>query len=138
MNISEQRILLWALMGIALVLGGITLRLHHRVGDLETQISRLEQSGINQLSITVIGLDPAQGRVGQYFQFDAKQLDAALGRDQWVGSVFIAAIPDRGFVEPVRLWAKQGERHMGIGRTQDDLPGFDWRVGDELLILVAP
>lgn len=138
MKVFEYRFLLWALVLVVLVLGWVTLRLYDRVGDLQAQLSNIEREGFNQLSITVAGIDQEQGRRGQYFQFDAGQFDTLLGRDAWSGGKFIAVVPSRGMIEPVRLWEKKGEEHLGFGRTEDDIPTFQWSVGDEIFILHSP
>lgn len=122
-------------MAAITVLVSAVLWMHGRVNTLESRLSSIEAGSFNRLSITISSLDGDQGRPGQYFQFDATQLDQLLGKDGWSGKVFIAVAPHQAVVEPVRLWAKESEGRIGFGRTENDLPAIVWSVGEDLLIL---
>lgn len=138
MKVLGYRILLCVLVGVMLVVTGLTISLHNRVGGLEEQLSELKRDRLQQLVITVNGLDSGQGRPGQYFQFDPGQLDSLIGRDRWEGRTFVAVIPGKGLVLPVRFWTITGEKNQGVGRSENDMPTLDWKMGDKIVILLAP
>ena len=134
-NIIKRTVPLWLTLATIIVLGGAVLWLYGRVSTLESRLSSIEDGSLSQLSITISSLDDEQGRHGQYFRFDTAQLDQHFGKDGWSGKQFIAVAPNRGFVEPIRLWVRESDGRVGLGRTENDLPNLNWTVGENLIIL---
>lgn len=136
LNETTKRIApLWLTAAIIILLAGAVLWLYGRVNMLESRLSSIEAGSLSQLSITISSLDREQGRPGQYFQFDATQLDELFDEDAWSGRKFVAVVPRQGVVEPVRLWLKETDGRIGFGRTERDLPALSWIVGQNLIIL---
>lgn len=120
---------------VVLALCVLYMMQHARIRDLESRLSEVEETHVVRAEIVVTESDDTLGRPGEYFRFDHSPLDAAFGRDAWVGRRFAVILPRSGAFDQVRLWLRSGETEIGFGRSEADPESHRWRVGEVLMVV---
>lgn len=79
----------------------------------------------------VLSVQHKNGSKGQYFDFDAADLDAILGRKDW-NDILISVSPNvNGDFRPARVWrSANGGPGSAHGRYETQSKDGDWRSGD--------
>merc|ERR1740123_1660343 len=85
--------------------------------------------------ISVLSIDHKTGKDGEYFNFDAKQMDKILGK-QWEFGNFLIFNPRTKEEQNVRMWRAMngGSKGTAHGRKEPfaSKASTDWQIGDEL------
>jgi hypothetical protein len=82
-------------------------------------------------AIRVFSVVSKDDKTGKYFDFEASDLDAALGRDNWDTQVIWAAREPSGKRRPIRVWRTSGGGPTNAhGRYEDRPKSGDWHQGN--------
>src|ERR1051325_10209187 len=85
----------------------------------------------------ILSVRHKNGSKGKYFDFDAADLDAILGRKDWDDTLISVSPNANGAFRQARVWrSSNGGPGTAHGRYEADPKDDDWRSGD--LVYVRP
>merc|ERR1712130_1033941 len=93
-------------------------------------------------TINVLSIDSKNYEDGEYFNFDARQMDKIMGKRDWIVGNFLIYNPRTREEQNVRMWRKRngGSKGTAHGRKIpfEEKASTDWEIGDELEFIYFP